>query len=325
MPTSIETDMLEVPKVSTPTARVPVTVMATLAMVAIPALSASAEEYDVTSTELRIPSRDMEIPATVVAPVSEADETFPLVVIHHGHGGGRNENGGLARVAEALAEAGVASIRFDFAGAGDSEEPFTELSYTTMLADSDAALDYALANLPVDEERIGAFGYSEGSAVVAMQAGEPDTPYRAVALLGPVAEPGDLMSSFFGGQDAFDAYYEEAQANGFADVTTPFGQVQSTSLLWFDETLAADPAGDIASFTGPVLILWGESETIIPFGEVESYQAATEGSAASTELVTIPDADHGYGFYSEQPEVDAVLHESLVDFFTGALADDSEA
>ena len=77
---------------------------------------------------------------------------------------------GLARVADALGEAGIASIRFDFAGAGDSTEPFTKLSYTTMLADSNAALVWAVRNMPVDKRRIGGFGYSEGSAVVAMQA-----------------------------------------------------------------------------------------------------------------------------------------------------------
>jgi len=299
--------------------------VASLAIVAGPVAAVSAQPYETTSTELQIPSRGIEIPATVVAPVAQADESFPLVVIHHGHGGGRNENGGLARVADALAQAGIASIRFDFAGAGDSSEPFTELSYTTMLADSDAALDYALTNLPVDPDRVGAFGYSEGSAVVAMQAGMPDTPYQAIALMGPVARPGELMGTFFGGQEAFDTYYEQAQANGFADVTTPFGQVQSSSLLWFDETLAADPVGDIASFTGPVLLVWGEAEQIIPYGEVEAYLAATEDSAASTELVTIPEADHGYGFYSEQPAVDDLLHRTLADFFTSTLAGETEA
>jgi dienelactone hydrolase len=157
-----------------------------------------AEPYESASTEAQIPSRDVQVPATLVTPIGEADETFPLVVIHHGHGGGRNENGGMARVADALATAGIASIRFDFAGAGDSQEPFTALSYTTMLADSDAALAYAVENMPVDEDRIGALGYSEGSAVVAMQAGQPDTPYQAIALMGPVAQPGELMGSFFG-------------------------------------------------------------------------------------------------------------------------------
>lgn len=295
----------------------------TALLVTVVAPPANAEDYASTSTDTLIPSRGVQIPATLVAPVGEADETFPLVVIHHGHGGGRNENGGMARVAEALATAGIASIRFDFAGAGDSEEPFTALSYTTMLADSDAALAYARENMPVDEERIGALGYSEGSAVVAMQAGQPDTSYQAVALMGPVAQPGELMGSFFGGPEAFEAYYQDAQTDGFADVTTPFGQVQATSLEWFDETIAADPVGDIGSFDGPVLIVWGEAEQIIPYGQVEAFQAATADSAAPTQVVTIPDADHGYGFYSEQPEVDAALHGALVDFFTDALGEEA--
>jgi dienelactone hydrolase len=281
------------------------------------ASQARSKSYGVESTELQIPSRGIEIPATVVMPVGKQHQRFPLVVIHHGHGGGRNENGGLARVADALAMAGIASIRFDFAGAGDSTEPFTKLSYTTMLADSNAALVWAVRNLPVDKDRIGGFGYSEGSAVVAMQAGQPFTPYKAVALLGPLAHPPEVFDLFFGGN--FDAYYAEAQANGFAVVTTPFGQVQNTSLEWFQETLAADPAGDIAFFEGRVALIWGESEQVIPFSQVEAYQTATATSAKRTTTVTIPNADHGYGFYSDQPDVDAALHAALVRFFVKAL------
>jgi uncharacterized protein len=284
-----------------------------------PAASQSRPRADaVTSTEVRIPSRGLTIPATVVTPTVKRHQRYPLVVIHHGHGGGRNENGGLARVADALARAGIASIRFDFAGAGESTEPFTALSYTTMLADSDAALVWAVRNLPVDKRRIGGFGYSEGSAVVAVQAGRPFTPYRAVSLLGPVARPTDVFGLFFGGR--FAEYYAEAQANGFAVVTTPFGQVQNTSLEWFRESIAADPAGDLGYFDGRVQLLWGENEQIIPFSQVEAFQAATAGSAKRTSTVTIPDADHGYGFYSDQPAVDAALHGALVRFFKQALA-----
>ena len=46
---------------------------------------------------------------------------------------------------------------------------------------------------------------------------------------------------------------------------------------------------------------------------------ATAGSAKRTTTVTIADADHGYGFYSDQPDVDAALHTALVRFFTKAL------
>lgn len=300
-----------------------VVLIMTLALFAVavgPVASArpSGSGYQVSSVELSLASRGIQIPATVVSPVGKKNERFPLVVIHHGHGGGRNENGGLTRVADALAKAGIMSIRFDFAGAGDSTEPFTKLTYTTMLADSSAALTWAVRNLPVDKDRIGGFGYSEGSAVVAMQAGLPFSPYKAVALMGPVADPAETFQGFFGAAQ-FEAYYAEAQANGFAVVTTPFGQVQDTSLEWFQETLAADPAGDIGYFNGRVQLIWGEEEQIIPYSQVEAYQAATAESAKSTMLVTIPGADHGYGFYSDQPDVDAMLHSALVDFFRKAL------
>lgn len=296
-----------------------VLVMIATAFVGAVAAPASSENRSgrPVSTELKIPSRGITIPTTVVTPAKVRGK-LPLVVIHHGHGGGRNENGGLARVADALARAGIASIRFDFAGAGESSEPFTKLSYTTMLADSNAALTWAVRNLPIDTDRIGGFGYSEGSAVVAMQAGQPFTPYRAVALLGPVARPLDVFGTFFGGR--FDAYYEEAKANGFAVVTTPFGQVQNTSLEWFQESIAAAPATDLSYFRGRVQLLWGDKEQIIPFSQVETFQAAAT-SAKRVSTVTIADADHGYGFYSDQPTVDDALHGALVQFFTRALRD----
>ena len=81
----------------------------------------------------------------------------------------------------------------------------------------------------------------------------------------------------------------------------------------------ADPAGDISHFEGRVMLLWGEDEQIIPFSQVEAFQAATAESAKRTTTVTIPNADHGYGFYSDQPDVDAALHSALVQFFKRAL------
>ena len=292
--------------------------IAFLALAAPGSLAAKPGGYAVTSTEVQVPSRGIEIPATVVRPEGKKNKRFPLVVIHHGHGGGRNENGGLARVAEALARHGIMSIRFDFAGAGDSSEPFTMLSYTTMMADSDASLTWAVRNLPVKKDAIGAFGYSEGSAVVAMLAGRPGTPYQAVSLLGPVADPDAVFKLSFGDAQ-WDAYYAEAQATGHVVITTQFGQVQDTSLEWFQETLAADPAEDLSYFDGRVQLIWGEEEQVIPHSQVELFQAAAADPAKSVSVVTIGDADHGYGFYSDQPSVDATLHDAIVSFFGKAL------
>ena len=70
--------------------------------------------YDYRSEEVMVMSRGAEIPATVVYPVTEGKLKFPLVVMAHGHGGGRQEHGGFGLIAERLAVAGIVSIRMDF-------------------------------------------------------------------------------------------------------------------------------------------------------------------------------------------------------------------
>ena len=38
----------------------------------------------------------------------------------------------------------------------------------------------------------------------------------------------------------------------------------------------------------------------------------------------MPDADHGYGFYSDQPDVTAMVEGSITDFFAEHLAGAAE-
>src|SRR3954471_5754573 len=77
-----------------------------------------------TSTEVTVMNGARAVPATVVVP--DGQGPFPAVVMNHGHGGGRNEGGGFAKLAKALADAGIMTIRMDFPGSGDSKESFTE-------------------------------------------------------------------------------------------------------------------------------------------------------------------------------------------------------
>ena len=114
-----------------------------LAVAACSGAPVAVEPGSYLSGDVTFASRGVEIPATFVRPGTATGERYPVVVMAHGHGGNRDEAGGFRRLAEALARRGIATIRPDFPGCGQSSEPFTRNNLTNMLADTRAALDYA--------------------------------------------------------------------------------------------------------------------------------------------------------------------------------------
>ena len=268
-----------------------------------------------TSEDITIMNGARAIPATVVTPDGEGP--FPAVVMNHGHGGGRQEGGGFAKLAKALADAGIMTIRMDFPGTGDSKTPFSEGSLSNMISDSNASLAYLLANYPADPNKLGILGYSMGGRLALTIAASADNPYKAVGLLAPSANPGKgLLLYFAGGSEAeYERLYAEAQEKGYADYTTQYGQQQQLGLQWFDEMLASSPLDTISAYKGPMLVVHGDKDTVIQQPEIDAVAAAYPAAS----VVLVPDADHGYGFYSDQPAVTALVESSFAKFFSETL------
>lgn len=288
----------------------------TILVAASVALAASAMARAETVEDITVMNGARAVPATVVIPDGEGP--FPAVVMNHGHGGGRQEGGGFERLAKALADAGIMTIRMDFPGTGDSKAPFTDGSLSNMISDSNASLAYMLENYPADPDKLGILGYSMGGRLALTIAGSPDNPYKAVGLLAPSANPGKGLLLFFaGGSEAeYERLYAEASSEkGYADYTTQYGQQQQLSLAWFDEMLASSPLEGIGAYQGPMLVVHGDKDVVITPAENEAVVAAYPAAS----IVLVPDADHGYGFYSDQPEVSAAVESSFADFFAKNL------
>ena len=287
----------------------------TLLVAAALSVTAGSSAWAQTSTDLAIPNRDRVVPATVVVP--EGDGPFPAVVMNHGHGGGRREGGGFDRLANALAKAGIVTIRMDFAGVGDSKAPWTEQSLSSMISDSNASLDFLLAHYPVDPDRLGLLGYSMGGRVALTIAQSEHSPYKAVGLLAPSANPGkSLLLALAGSEENYERLYAQAKGpQGYADYTTQYGQKQQLSLKWFDELQASSPLEGIGAYKGPLLVVYGGKDSTILSAENDAVLAAYPKASA----VSVPEADHGYGFYSDQPEVSALVESSFADFFSANL------
>ena len=109
---------------------------------------------------------------------------FPAVVICHPHPlfGGNMDNSVVLNIAFALAERGMAVIRFNFRGVGNSqgEHAKGELEHQETLA----AIDLMKAWPGVDGRKIGLADYSFGSSVV-MGSEKLHKKSKALALISP--------------------------------------------------------------------------------------------------------------------------------------------
>ena len=112
---------------------------------------------------------------------------LPGVVICHPHPlhGGNMDNNVVLSVSFALAEHGIASLRFNFRGVGNSQGAHTkgESEHQEVLG----ALDLMKSWPDVDGHRIGLAGYSFGTSVIL---GNPELQKqaKAIALISPALQ-----------------------------------------------------------------------------------------------------------------------------------------
>lgn len=261
-----------------------------------------------------VTSREVEIPLTLVRP-DPGETPTPLVVMAHGHGGSRDEGGGFKRLAALLVSAGIASVRMDFPGCGESLEPFSANTIDHMLSDIAAARDFALAKRAIDAGKVGLLGFSMGGRL-AMLSVDDGFPYASLALWAPAASEGPTdFYGFLGGPAQYLDYRVEAAEQGTVIITTPWRQQQQLSLAWFTSLEQSQPLQAITNFKGPVLVLHGSADEIIP----ASHSAPISQELPQADRQLVDGAEHGLGFYNDDPESAGLILQETTRFFVQTL------
>ncbi len=195
----------------------------------------------------------------------------PAVLLLHGLTASRIESHRFfVHLARALAARGIAALRFDFRGSGDSEGEFQDMTAPGELSDAKAGLNWMVAHPALDSARLGVAGVSLGGMIAAQLAGRNPSLIRSLALLAALADPALFAAAAqqTAGQSS-ESPLEALARDGYYllwDYPLGMGFVQTI----FEQK----PLEDVQRFRGRAIIVHSIGDPTVPVQHAESYQAA---------------------------------------------------
>ena len=299
----------------------PITLFVILCTVFV--MNGCAMKPDVTTStyieqSLFIDNGSYKIPALLVTPKQQSNKPFPVVVMLHGTASQKNEVGSLyQRLAAYLAEVGIASVRIDFAGTGDSPVDYRFYNLTSAQRDVISTLDYLTTRQDIDAQRLGLIGFSQGGLIAQLVAAK-DSRIKSLVAWSSVGGNGTGVFQSF-----VDSYYAEAKANGFAVVKFPWrDQPLNFGLQWFEEIKTNTSLDDFKNYHGKLLAIAGTADTLVPYDS--SIQLINHAGTPNAELHLIKGADHMFnvlgsatanGLAEDQSTAESVL--SITTYWLG--------
>ena len=222
--------------------------------------------------------------ALIQKPELKPGEKCPMVIFCHGFSG--TMNGPLFElVADTLQAHGIASIRFDFNGHGESEGEFKDMTVPNEIEDAKKVVEYVRDLKYVSDLAI--VGHSQGGVVASMTAGllseelgEPA--FKAVALMAPAAVLRDdaIRGSTMG--KTYDPFDPGEYVELWGGLKLGGNYIRTAFSLPIYETAA--------KYQGPALIIHGNADRVVPYTYGERFHQIWPKS----ELVIQEYFDHGF-------------------------------
>ncbi len=159
--------------------------------------------------------------------VPAGEGPFPAVVLVSDTGTGPHDRDGsvnnfapLGQLADYLTRRGVAVLRVDSRGVGQSGGTFTSATATDLVSDVQAGLRFLRTRPEVDQAHLGVIGHGEGGNVALLAAAQPLPPTFVVALAA-YGQPGRVIQT-------------TQQANAINDLSKASGQVEAAAKRQMD-------------------------------------------------------------------------------------------
>ncbi len=223
-------------------------------------------------------------------PVGE--ENPPIVVFLHGFASSKHGSGRCyVYLAELLAKEGIATLRFDFRGSGDSEGDLSEMTLEDLVSDANVVFNHLVNIEGIDSERCGFFGSSLGGTVAILSSITQEV--KALALWAPVAS-GELWYRDMLAQNPqlINADIAEAFSTYRGETIHPLFREQ------FSQMHAAKTMRSLGAL--PILHMHGEEDMTISMAHQKEFRKYGNDQSR---FITFAQSEHNLGFSKVLPQV----------------------
>ncbi|WP_350333401.1 bifunctional alpha/beta hydrolase/OsmC family protein [Coralliovum pocilloporae] len=181
------------------------------------------------------------------------------------------------KIADELAKRGIALMRFDFSGLGQSGGDFAETSFTSNVGDILAAADYLRQNYEAPAVLIG---HSLGGAATLAAAGDiPEA--RAVATIGAPSEADHVIHNFA-------AHLDEIEHSGEAEVSLA-GRPFTIRKDFVEDLRAQSVTERVATMKKPLMVLHSPIDDTVSIDNARDIFTAAKHPKS---FVSLDNADH---------------------------------
>ncbi len=201
------------------------------------------------------------------------EKKFPAIIIFHGFTG--NHVGSqfkLSLLAKELSKLGIASVRFDFRGSGNSDGKFEDMTVTSETLDAESVIQY-LNNQKWFNGQFAFLGYSMGAVIASSLIGKGYNPNSLVFW-----SPAFFNTSVFSKLDSFHETSENIDYKGFL-IGRKFRK----------EILERDFYIYLKEYKNNVLVVHGNNDKAVDLKEVKDFSIKQ-----NYDFVEIDGATHKY-------------------------------